>query len=592
MGKETLIRENLQVWRNLSKTLEKIFRFEENDSVKRNDGTGRTVSGPKLLISCRRHIYHEKDFKSVKIFTRKMCNLLADELCLRKEDRICIAKMYIRHDIVEDLYQYMEDIDWFPLLCKLSKGKSIEGVKSLFTAPVESICKDIDEFIKDKQNNYHFCALVLCILFDDGFNKDWVKLDSAPKDMKGKIEGIVKEFDINLSKELRRNELKTSFSTLDGTYLKSRGTKYRIIHDRIYEMACIMCGKLLTECFIRFSSSACIRDHFIFESLTTNHTNDGFIVISKDQEEEYFQRLQSDLFQLEITSTFHNTQLQYQSFMDKLISYFDRSEGAKKQLNFLGRRDRIMTKDNDWKPEKLFKTTPLLESAARGHLALVEYLIYDIDSCVNETDNEGRSPVYKASEGGHSKVVEFLLKNKAEYLRNEKEMPYIDMWPEYFWKVEINDTPLNVACRKGHKDTVKALLQDTDDVNDLSEYEESPLHVACTTRNKDIVQLLLQKGARVNQPSQPDGNGWYPLQFASSEGHTDTVALLLQNKAHVSDGVYESSVDAAFRGGHIETLKLLLQNKCFSLRCYGNMMHSSCGHQYTGTLCKVFNHNL
>ncbi|CAG2190148.1 unnamed protein product [Mytilus edulis] len=195
---------------------------------------------------------------------------------------------YLPDDIIDNIKQVTENVDYFPLRCKLSKDKTSEEVKKLFAAPLISIKQNINNIIHE--NKQQFCALVLCI-FNDGFDTDWLKLGSVSerKNMKtDKLEYIVKEFDIDLSKEMHRNSLKAGFSTLNGTYLKLRGTEYRTIHDKIYKMAAVICGQHLTECFIKYAPSVFIRDNFIFESITEVHGNCDLIVLFKDQEEEYF----------------------------------------------------------------------------------------------------------------------------------------------------------------------------------------------------------------------------------------------------------------------------------------------------------------
>ncbi|CAG2184812.1 unnamed protein product [Mytilus edulis] len=224
-----------------------------------------------------------------------------------------------------------------------------------------------------------------------------------------KLEYIVKEFDIDLSKQKHRNSLKAGFSTLNGTYLKLRGTEYRMIHDKIYKMAAVICGQHLTECFIKYAPSVFIRDNFIFESVTEVHENDDLIVLLKDEEEDYFERLLCDLTKHVIISTFNNYQLIYQTFRDKLISFLKRKNDANTVLTKL-----------DTEGCKTIKygysnyTTPLIESATTGYIDIVEFLIVNVKCDVNKTDGKGNSPLHKASERGHTAVAKLLLENNAD----------------------------------------------------------------------------------------------------------------------------------------------------------------------------------
>ncbi|CAG2251751.1 unnamed protein product [Mytilus edulis] len=249
-GKETINMQTLQTWRDYSEKMEKIFKVAEKDVAGKNDKTVLKVSSPKLLLSCRLHIYKEAQFQRISLFTKKECNLLSPELCLLEAERMHMLHKYVPDDIIDNIKQVTENVDYFPLLCKLSKDKTSEEVKKLFTAPLISIKQNINNIIHE--NKQQFCALVLCILFNDGFDTDWLKLGSVSerKNMKtDKLEYIVKEFDIDLSKQKHRHSLRAGFSTLNGTYLKLRGTEYRMIHDKIYTMAAVICGQKLYRMF-------------------------------------------------------------------------------------------------------------------------------------------------------------------------------------------------------------------------------------------------------------------------------------------------------------------------------------------------------
>ncbi|CAC5382455.1 unnamed protein product [Mytilus coruscus] len=196
---------------------------------------------------------------------------------------------YLPDDIITNVKQVMENVDYFPLLCKLSKDKTSEEVQKLFTSPLKSIKTNINNIIIN-ENKDQGCPLALCILFNDKFNIDWLKLRSASEQKSDKIKNIVKEFDINVSKEKHRNSLKAGFFTLNSTYLKLRGTEYRMIH-KIYKMAAVICEQQLTECFIKYAPIVIIQNNFIFESLPEVHEGIDSIVLSEDQEEYYFERL-------------------------------------------------------------------------------------------------------------------------------------------------------------------------------------------------------------------------------------------------------------------------------------------------------------
>ncbi|XP_071150632.1 uncharacterized protein [Mytilus edulis] len=554
-GKETINTQTLQMWRDYSEKLGKIFRVAETDVRSISDGTVSKISNPRLLISCRLHINKESQFQRIALFTKKVFNLLSPELCLLEAERIHMLHKYVPDDIIDNIKQVKENFDYFPLLCKLSKDKTCEEVEKLFTAPLDSIKTDIITIIDT--NKEQFCALVLCIVFNDGFDTDWLKLGSvSEKEKKDKLEHIVKEFDIDLSKERHINSLKAGFSTLHGTYFKLRGTEYRMIHDKIHEMAAVICGQHLTECFMKYATPEFIQDHFILESLTEIQEKDDLIVLLKDQEEDYFERLLCDLTKHVITSTFNNAQLISQTFRDKLLSFLRKSD-VKTVLKSFDTESCII--DNNYDEleyrdqKKHFNTTPLIESATTGYFDIVEFLIVNVKCNVNNADERGNSPLHKASERGHTAVAKLLLENNAD----------VSQCNIY------KDSPLYAACAGGHKDTVELLLQNNADVNQCNTYGTPPLCVACTGGHKDTVELLLQNNADVNQCNT---YGTPPLCVACTGGHTDTVELLLQNNADVSqcNTFGMSPLYMACEGGHTETVDLLFQNKADVNQCDWN----------------------
>ncbi|XP_071149400.1 uncharacterized protein [Mytilus edulis] len=575
-GKETINTQTLQMWRDYSEKMEKIFNDAETYVGSKSDGTVSKVSSPKLLISCRLHIYKESQFQHILLFTKKECNLLSPELCLLEAERMHMLHKYVPDEIIDNIKQVTENVDYFPLLCKLSKDKTSEEVKKLFAAPLISIKQTINNIIHE--NKQQFCALVLCIIFNDGFQTDWLKVGSVSenKNMKtDKLKYIVKEFDIDLSKEMHRNFLKAGFSTLNGTYLKLRGTEYRMIHDKIYRMAAVICGKHLTECFIKYAPPEFIQNHFIFESITEIQEKEYLIVLLKDQEEDYFERLLCDLKEHAVTSTFNNAQLISQTFRDKLISFLRKSD-VKTVLKSFDTESCII--DNNYDEleyrdkKKHFYTTPLVESATTGYIDIVQFLIVNVKCDVNNADERGNSPLHKASERGHTAVAKLLLENKADVSQC----------------VVDGASSLFRACYGGHKDTVELLLQNNADVNQYDNIGGSPLQEACIQGHTYIVKLLLQKKADVNHR---DENGWFPLYYACVEGQKDTVTLLLQYDANVSqcNEDDESPLHVACKGGDTDIVKLLLQNEADVNECdlWGRSpLYNACegGHEDTVVL--------
>ncbi|CAC5354915.1 unnamed protein product [Mytilus coruscus] len=548
-GKETINMQTLQTWRDYSEKMGKIFKVAE-----KYDKMVSKVLKTKLLVSCRLHIYNELQFQRITLFTKKECNLLSPELCLQEAERMHMLHKYLPDDIIDNIKQVTENVHYFPLLCKLSKDKTSEEVKKLFTTPLKSIVENIEYIIIE--NKYQFCALVLCILFNGGFNTDRMNLLSALEKKEDKLEDIVKEFDIDLRKEKHRNSLKSGFSTLNGTFFKLRDMEYRMIHDKIYKMVAVICGQRLTECFIKYAPPEFIQNHFIFESLKEVNEGDCLIILSKTKKK----------------NTLNDCYLIFKTFRDKLVSYLRTSDDAKTVLRNFDIQGCPIDYGNDNKRKywfDIYYTTPLIESAMRGYFDIVHFLIVNVKCDVNNTDSIYSSPLYKASERGHSAVAKFLLENNADIsLCNKYEM-----------------SPLYVACKEGHKDTVELLLQNNADVNQCDDDGISPLYAVCKRGHKDIVEVLLENNAHVNQC---DNHGKSPLHVACNGGHKDIVEVLLANNVYVHqcDEDSEFPLYVACEGGHKDIAEVLLQNKADLSQCGENGMsplHVACveGHKKT-----------
>ncbi|XP_063412640.1 uncharacterized protein LOC134695346 [Mytilus trossulus] len=380
----------------------------------------------------------------------------------------------------------------------------------------------------------------------------WLESGSVSPWKDDRLQNIVEVFGKDLSKEKHRKDLKSSFSILNGTYLKLRGKEYSMIHDKIHKMAAVICGQNLTECFMKYAPPEFIRDHFIFASLLEVHESDDSIVLLELQEEKkYFERLICDLKDRVITSTFHNNQLIYEKFREKLINFLRSSDNAKTVLKkfdtqhaqgcqiYDGNEKMRNTKYEIQKYlMNIYYTTPLIESAIRGYFDIVHFLIVDVKCNVNYTDCNNCSPLHKASERGHRAVAELLLDNNASVNHCNR----------------YGESSLYVACAGGHTDTVKLLLEHNADVI----IGLSPLYVACKGGNKDIVELLLDKDASISQCFEL----WrFPLYEACKGGHTYIVKLLLQKGASINQcfPTYMSPLYVACKGGHTDIVEMLLQ---------------------------------
>lgn len=303
-----------------------------------------------------------------------------------------------------------------------------------------------------------------------------------------KIRVIVTEFNINLNKKTERYPLIQAFRSLEGIYLKRRGTKYGTIHDKIFEISAVICGNRFNYIFIKYISSSFIRDHFRFESLPTEPDN-NYIIVPEDHEYFFFQRLIFDLKNQDIKSTIHNKELEFGLFRKKLIAHLklNMQEETRSCLCMLLHCFEPSSKDIRYYlmniekfgiryQQEFLETTPLVEAASAGFIDIIEFMI-KIKCNVNKVDMLGRSPLYKACEKGNINVVKLLIRNSA----------YIHQLTIY------GESSIFVACKEGHVDVVKLLLVNKADIFHRTISGWNPLHAAVSQGRTAVVEMILTK---------------------------------------------------------------------------------------------------
>ncbi|KAI5124795.1 hypothetical protein M0805_005429 [Coniferiporia weirii] len=186
--------------------------------------------------------------------------------------------------------------------------------------------------------------------------------------------------------------------------------------------------------------------------------------------------------------------------------------------------------------------TCLHEAAISGELRLVELCISN-GVQVDRADVYGRTALHYAAMNLHATICDKLI---SVGLGTSS----LDM---------DNYTPLMYAVLKGNTECVRILLdQGRADVgppaaaNDLI-----PLSLACRVGHIDVVKLLLQRGAR----SIPNTNGEYPIHIAAREGYADICRLLHNYEGWDAPDRYNewTPLFHAARNGHESCVRALLE---------------------------------
>ncbi len=193
--------------------------------------------------------------------------------------------------------------------------------------------------------------------------------------------------------------------------------------------------------------------------------------------------------------------------------------------------------------------TPLYAASQNGHTEVVKTLLSNSRTDVNKENTKyGTTPLYIASQYGHAEIVKLLLSDS---------------------RIDVNKathdgcTALFVASQDGHAKIVKLLLSDSrTDVNKAMQDSSTPLYVACQNGRTEIVKLLVSDSRTdVNKAMQ---DGTTPLIIACAKGRTEVVKLLVSdsrtdiNKENMK---YDTTpLFIASKYGHAEIVKLLLSD--------------------------------
>ncbi len=199
-------------------------------------------------------------------------------------------------------------------------------------------------------------------------------------------------------------------------------------------------------------------------------------------------------------------------------------------------------------------------------------------------DYPKRYLIHKAIKKSKTKVLKWLL---------SKDVNLNITYTPKFEKDKNNRdfSCLNLACKLGHIEIVKLLLDQGVKINfNKDYYNEPPLIIAAEKGKFEIVKLLLEMGSEVNAPYQDFLNnerfknyghylpyinrgrkawdnkapsGWTALMAASFNGHLEVVEILLKYGADVDahDDVNNyTALTYAASQSHLEVLKLILES--------------------------------
>ncbi len=200
------------------------------------------------------------------------------------------------------------------------------------------------------------------------------------------------------------------------------------------------------------------------------------------------------------------------------------------------------------KVQSLLKSDPdLINAKTDNQIPLVLLATYQrnlrlLEVILSNTNYE--LSIFEAAALGVNERVQELLNNQSDLINATS--------PDGF-------SPLGLACFFGHADTVKLLVAQGADINQVSknDWQVQPLHSAVAARNLEIVTFLLLNGAEVNSQQQ---HGFTALHAAAQNGDAEMIKLLLEHKADInattSSG--ETAMDIALKCKHTEAAHMFV----------------------------------
>ncbi|CAG2246545.1 unnamed protein product [Mytilus edulis] len=185
--------QNFELW---SSTIDDIL----NLSMRKTDYPDGTLTKGtvKLLFATVPDVSESKMFKRINCLLDYKFDL--SDMPLEDDEKIEMIKKYLTNEQISaklpESLNFQRNI--FPLLCKLSSGKTAEQIIKLFTNHKEVIKHD---FLGIKQKNKHqICLIGLCVLLKDLKENVFDEEITSQRD-NIIIKNVCLEFDLDISKE-------------------------------------------------------------------------------------------------------------------------------------------------------------------------------------------------------------------------------------------------------------------------------------------------------------------------------------------------------------------------------------------------------
>ncbi|KAK8532556.1 hypothetical protein V6N13_131876 [Hibiscus sabdariffa] len=173
--------------------------------------------------------------------------------------------------------------------------------------------------------------------------------------------------------------------------------------------------------------------------------------------------------------------------------------------------------------------TPIHISAIHGCTQVIRFCL-SVGASPDALDINKSTPLHLAAKGGHLDTVECLLEasNYSKYALNKQGKTAFALAvendrPNVYDSLQLGDA-LSRAARIGDVNGIKSCIGEGANVNGKDQNGWTPLHRAAFKGKVESVRVLLGYGAEVNDV---DENGYTPLHCAVEAGHVEVALLLI-----------------------------------------------------------------
>ncbi|KAK6353879.1 hypothetical protein TWF730_008302 [Orbilia blumenaviensis] len=210
----------------------------------------------------------------------------------------------------------------------------------------------------------------------------------------------------------------------------------------------------------------------------------------------------------------------------------------------------ILLEDTDIEVRDVRGRTSLLLAAQGGHVRVIQYLI-DNSADIEAEDGGGRTPLLSAAEEGNEAAVCCLVAHGADVKAEDDE----------------GSTPLFWAIYRGQEIVVRLLLNEGANPDRGRFRGATSLSLAARSANEAIVALLSEYGASLE--ARDISFNYTPLLWASVMGNCGVTRILLDHGANIEarDEKGSTPLLEAVAGGHIAVIDLLInEGACIEAR--------------------------